>query len=125
MIEDVHEVASRNVLVCYGCVAMPGLVKIGRSRKEDKDNSSQRRRTSEATSPSRSRGYAYRRTLRCTLICIHNIRELRMTNNNNRAAFQQQPAFGPLEISEDFEYLADVRSGVEESLTVQVTKGNR
>jgi hypothetical protein len=26
MIVDVHE-ASRNVLVCYGCVAMPGLVK--------------------------------------------------------------------------------------------------
>lgn len=37
MIVDVHE-ASRNVLVCYGCVAMPGLVKIGRSRKEDKVN---------------------------------------------------------------------------------------
>jgi hypothetical protein len=49
MIEDVHEAASRNVLVCYGCVAMPGLVNLGRSRKEDKVNSS--------TATTHKRGY--------------------------------------------------------------------
>ena len=49
MIEDVHEAASRNVLVCYGCVAMPGLVNPGRSRKEDKVNSS--------TATTHKRGY--------------------------------------------------------------------
>ncbi len=40
MIEDVHEATSRNVFACYGCVVMPGLVKIGRSRKEDMNNAS-------------------------------------------------------------------------------------
>jgi hypothetical protein len=30
---DVHEDTSRDVRVCYGCVAMPGLVKLGGSRK--------------------------------------------------------------------------------------------
>jgi len=49
MIEDVHEAASRNVLVCYGCVAMSGLVNLGRSRKEDKVNSS--------TATTHKRGY--------------------------------------------------------------------
>jgi hypothetical protein len=49
MIGDVHEAASRNVLVCYGCVAVPGLVNLGRSRNEDNVNSS--------TATTHKRGY--------------------------------------------------------------------
>jgi hypothetical protein len=39
MTKIVH-VMRAEILVCYRCVAMPGLVKIGRSRKEDMVNAS-------------------------------------------------------------------------------------
>ena len=60
MTKNVHEMRAET-LVCYRCVAMPGLVKIGRSRKEDMVNASARR-TSEATSPSGSNLVAAYRT---------------------------------------------------------------